>query len=335
MPAGLAGPLAGQRARVARDVADIDGRLRLRHAAHHALAERHDARHAHLRQAGLDAGGRQPHHALGGIGGPQLHDRRVEESRGGLGDAAQHVVDHERLGHELLEVRQLAQTLGAARGIRVDARVVDGERGVLGEQLQRRQVFLAQRPHRPVVHDERAVHASLAAQRRGGDRANAVALPRVLVVQDVRGGDGFAVQNGAAHRAAAERNGSRAGVMIGETARGVQHRQLGGVSVPRYDQRRVRRHDFERALHDRVERLVEVERRRQRSTDGLQRAHERRASMAFGHDGVKADDAHDGARVVTPRHVARGDPATAPLGGKLVSHVTGRRGLAAERACEL
>ena len=111
--------------------------------------------------------------------------------------------------------------------------------------------------------------------------------------------------------------------------------QLGGASVPRYDQRRVRRHDFERALHDRVERLVEVERRRQRSTDGLQRAHERRASMAFGHDGVKADDAHDGARVVTPRHVARGDPATAPLGGKLVSHVTGGRGLAAERACEL
>src|SRR5262249_45606027 len=81
--------------------------------------------------------------------------RRAEQPRGGRGDAPEHVVHHQRLADELLDVGEFAQPLGAARGVGEDARVLDGQRGLLGQPAQRRDLLLGERARRPVVHDQR------------------------------------------------------------------------------------------------------------------------------------------------------------------------------------
>src|SRR3989442_518006 len=75
------------------------------------------AAHADVGAAGLGVGGLQPQHALGGVGGPQLHGRRVEQAGGGGGDAPEHVVHDQRLADELFHLGQLAQPVGAAGGV--------------------------------------------------------------------------------------------------------------------------------------------------------------------------------------------------------------------------
>ena len=188
------------------------------------------------------------------------------------------------------------------------------------------------------------MHAPLAAQRRCADGPEALALdlgatlgdePRLRVVQDIRRRHGRAVEDRAAHGAAAHGNGARARVLVGETAGRAQHGEGGGVTVPGHHQRGVGGHHLERAVHDRVERLVEIEGGRQRLADRLQRAHEHRAAPALGDHGVKADDAADGAASVTPGHVARDDPAAPRVPGELVADVAGRGGLAGERPGEM
>ena len=128
------------------------------------------------RAARLDPRGLQPQDVLGGIGRPQLHRGRLQQVGGGLRDAAQHVVDDQRLAHELLHLGQLAQPLGPPGGVGVHTRVGDGERGLLGQPAQRADLLVGERPLRPVVDDERAVHPALGAERRRRDGLEALAL---------------------------------------------------------------------------------------------------------------------------------------------------------------
>jgi hypothetical protein len=287
----------------------------------------------------LDRRGRETHEPLRRIGRPHLHDGRVQQPRRGLRDPAQHVVDDERFADVLLQLRQLAQTLGAPRGVRVEKRVVDGQRGVLGQQPERGDVLGVERARRPVVNDQRPVHTALGPQRRRRHRLEPFPLDLRAalrpqhggrVVENVLGRHHRGLQDGAADRAAADGNAPLRGVLVGEPARRAHHGEVVRDAVPGHHQRGIGAHHLERAGDDRSERLVEIERGRQRPPDRLQRAHERRAPPLLGDVDVRADDAADPAVGGMPWRVPGVEPAGAL--GDLISDVACRRADAAERA---
>src|SRR2546430_818222 len=74
------------------------------------------------------------------------------------------------------QTRQRLGDLAAPLRLAVEPRVLDGERGLLGQELQRRQVLVGERPLLPVVDDEGAVHVALQRERGGGHGLVALAL---------------------------------------------------------------------------------------------------------------------------------------------------------------
>jgi hypothetical protein len=275
-----------------------------------------------------------------GVGRPQLDRRRFQQPRGRLHDVTEHVVHHERFADELLDLRELAQVLGPARGVGVDARVPDGEGGLPRQPAQPADLLVGEPPLAPVVDDQRAVHPSLRPQRGGRHRLEALALdlgpalgtePRPRIGEDVGRAHGAGFHDRAAGGTAARRDGARRGVLPAQPAGGAQHREAGILTVPRQHERRVRPHDLQRLVDDGVEHLVEVQRRRERLADGGDRAHERRALAPLGDVAVQADNAPHAAGAVEPRPVARLDPGLTGAMRSRAAHL-GRGPLARARA---
>src|SRR5262249_57681216 len=116
-------------------------------------------------------------------------------------------VDVERAGDGALHFGELPQAVRVAGRLRVQTRVVDGERRLLTHEGQRVDFFLGERPLGPVVHRKRAVDTLLGAQRRRRHRLEAFALdlsaavrrqPDVRVAKDVGGRDGASLEYGSA-----------------------------------------------------------------------------------------------------------------------------------------
>ena len=189
-----------------------------------AFAARPAQRQGHQRAIGL----REPQH-----GGP-----RGEQRDDALDGVAHHVADVEALGERLGQPRQLLGLVPAPRGLGVQARVVEGQRGLVGEGLQQLRLRGAEGAAGAIGDGQRADRLALGAQRhrqmgdvtegrqagahvRGDDERG--------IVLDVAGGDGGA----ALDRAAGGRRAGRQHVTGHE-------RLLGAAGERQADQRPVR-----------------------------------------------------------------------------------------------
>ena len=341
---GRDGPLTCGDARVLAHVGDEERRARHRRAPGRVLAE--GERLGHPREIGgarLDARGPAPEALARRVRDPHLHHGDLEQPRRGLRDPPQHVVEVERARDELLERGQLAQPVGAARRVGVERGVVDRERRLLGEELERLDLLGAERALAPVVDDERAVDAALGHERRGGhglvalarDRRAALGRePQGRVGQDVPRRDRAPLEHRAADRSAADRHRLERPVLEPEPAGRAQDAELGRDAVPGDDQRGVGAHDLERLAGDRVEHLVEVERGAEGLADRLDRVQEQGAAVPLGDVGEDEDRARGAVVGPAPRHAARLEPGEAVTGRGRVGDLEGAGRLAAQGAVE-
>ena len=164
------------------------------------------------------------------------------------------------------------------------------------------------------MDDQRPENPPLCGKRRRRHRLEALALdvgaargrePQARVGQDVARRHRARFLHRAADGAAAHRDRAGRRILLAQPPGRAHHAILARRRVAQHDHGRLGGHDLERLADDRVEYLVEVERRRERVADGLHRAEEQRAVLPVADVGEDCDDAGDRALAVAPRGAAR------------------------------
>ena len=196
--------VVGQRRRIlGENVGDRDGPPLGHRATQHAGAGR---RHV----AGLEAGAalppeRQRHQRAVGLQEPQHRGAGAEQRQDALDRPAHHVAHVEALGQRLGQSRELLGFVTAAHRLGVESRVLERQRGLVGERLQQPGLRLGEDPAGAVRDRQRADGPALGAHRHrqlggvsdpGHLLAQLVGEIHVGVVEDLRGGNRRAALHG-------------------------------------------------------------------------------------------------------------------------------------------
>ena len=281
-----------------------------------ALVVAHDPRRERVGHLGNGAA-REREHATLLVGQPEGRQARAGQLGGRLGDGAQQGVELERARDAAVHRRQGPDAGGLRVLGLVERRVADGDGRLLGQELERGDLLAPERALGPVVHDQRPENAVLRGERRGHRGLEALALdvgasqrrqPELRVGQDVARGDRAPLADRHADGSAADRDRADHRVLVAEATGRAHDFVLGRTRIAQDDHGRLGAHDLERLADDRVEHLVEVERRCQRLANGLHRVQQERPALGVAHVREERRHARHAAGVVTPRDAARLEP---------------------------